>query len=70
MNVQELYEEYLNLSEKDRLIFRRKVNLDHKGQEERLKEVKKDVLKKMMDVKDSDGSPYFSEIYLKDKLGL
>ena len=71
MTPEELHEEYIKLSEKDQVIFKNKIKaFDKNGKEERLKGNKKEVLKKLMEVKGADGTPYFSEIYLKDKLGI
>jgi len=70
MTPQEIYEEYLKLSEKDQFLFQRKMNLYKKEREERLKESKKEVFKKMMEIKNGDGTAFFKEEYLKDKLGL
>jgi len=46
------------------------MNLYKKEREERLKESKKEVFKKMMEIKNGDGTAFFKEEYLKDKLGL
>jgi hypothetical protein len=48
MTPQELYEEYLKLSEKDQATFQKKILIEKKGIQERLKENKKEIFKKMM----------------------
>jgi|APCry1669189883_1035261.scaffolds.fasta_scaffold07216_4 hypothetical protein len=70
MTPQELYEEYLKLSEKDQATFQKKILIEKKGIQERLKENKKEIFKKMMEIKGSDGNAYFKEEFLKNKLGL
>lgn len=65
-----LYEEFEKLNAVESVKFIRMINRDKKGEKERLDEMRKDVLKNFMKIKDGSGKPYFNEDEIKRKLGI
>ena len=70
MTALEIYEEYLKLDEVEKIKFERMMNSNKKTQEDRVKEIRSQVLNKMSEIKNPDGTPYFDQEFLKNKLGL
>jgi len=70
MTAEELYEQFLNLNEVERIKFERMIVGNKKNQEERLKEIRGQIFSKMSGIKREDGTPYFDNESLKKNLGL
>ena len=70
MTAQELYEQFASLNEVEKIKFERMLIGHKKNQEERLKEIRSQVVNKMSEIKKDDGTPYFDSEYLKKNLGL
>jgi hypothetical protein len=70
MTAEELYGQFLNLNEVERIKFERMIVGNKKNQEERLKEIRGQIFNKMSDIKREDGTPYFDNESLKKNLGL
>jgi|694.fasta_scaffold38155_9 hypothetical protein len=70
MTAEELYGQFLNLNEVERIKFERMIVGNKKNQEERLKEIRGQIFNKMSDIKKEDGTPYFDSEHLKKNLGL
>ena len=70
MTAEELYEQFKNLNEVEKIKFERMIVGDRKSQEERVKEIRTKIFSKMSDIKKEDGTPYFDAEHLKKNLGL
>ena len=70
MTAEELYEHFGKLNEVEKVKFERMIIGNKKNQEERIKEIRSQILNKMSEIKKDDGSPYFDSEYLKKNLGL
>lgn len=70
MTAELLYEEFEKLNDVESVKFIRMINRDRKGEKGRLEEMKKDVLRNFMKIKDGSGKSYFDEDEIKKKLGL
>ena len=68
MDAKQLLEEYHKLNEVEKMKFQRGINIDFKTQEDKVKEMRKNVFDKMMNIKKSDGTPYFDPEHLKKNL--
>ena len=55
MTALEIYEEYLKLDEVEKIKFERMMNSNKKTQEDRVKEIRSQVLNKMSEIKNPDG---------------
>ena len=70
MTAEKLFEEYKKLNEVESIKFERLIQGNRKSKEERIQEMKKDVLKKFLEIKDGKGNSFFNEGELKNKLGI
>ena len=68
MDAKQLLEEYHKLNEVEKMKFQRGINIDVKTQEDKVREMRKNVFDKMMDIKKNDGTPYFDPELLKKNL--
>jgi hypothetical protein len=70
MNAEELYEQFTNLNEVERIKFERMIIGNRRSQEQRIIEIKGQIFNKMANIKREDGSNYFDIDQLKKNLGL
>lgn len=70
MTAEELYEQFRNLNEVERIKFERMIIGNKKSQEERIKEIRGQIFNKMSEIKKNDGTPYFDTEHLKKNLGI
>lgn len=70
MKAEELYQEFLKLTDLEKIKFQKILNLYQSSEKILESDIKNQIFNKMSQVKNVDGTPYFDKEYLKNNLGL